>query len=167
MLLRQIMARDVEVIHPDNTVQEAAEMMKALDIGSLPVCNGRKIEGIITDRDITLRAVSAGSDSNAVTVKEIMTPDLHYCFDDQPVHEAAWIMQRYQIRRLPIVNRNKELVGMVSLGDIATGTENSSLSGSTLEEVSKSDNDADLTARQKRDDWSKSSEQTTVNQQFE
>ncbi|MCB0107401.1 MAG: CBS domain-containing protein [Caldilineaceae bacterium] len=136
MLLKEIMTPNVEVVRPDATVQEAATKMKALNVGSLPVCTGKRIQGMITDRDITTRAVAAGQDPTQTKVQDIMTPDLHYCFDDQPVSEAAGLMQRYQIRRLPIVNRSNELVGIVALGDIAVDVDNHPLAGTTLETVS-------------------------------
>ena len=136
MLLKEIMTPNVEVVRPDATVQEAATKMKALNVGSLPVCTGKRIQGMITDRDITTRAVAAGQDPTQTKVQDIMTPDLHYCFDDQPVSEAAGLMQRYQIRRLPIVNRSNELVGIIALGDIAVDVDNHPLAGTTLETVS-------------------------------
>ncbi|HRW05060.1 MAG TPA: CBS domain-containing protein [Caldilineaceae bacterium] len=136
MLLKEIMTPNVEVVRPDATLQEAATKMKALNVGSLPVCTGKRIQGMITDRDITTRAVAAGQDPTQTKVQDIMTPDLHYCFDDQPVSEAAGLMQRYQIRRLPIVNRSNELVGIVALGDIAVDVDNHPLAGTTLETVS-------------------------------
>ncbi|MEZ4617561.1 MAG: CBS domain-containing protein [Caldilineaceae bacterium] len=136
MLLKEIMTHDVEVVDPDASIQEAASKMKSLDIGSLPVCQGKKIQGMITDRDIALRAVAGGHDPNKTKVTDVMTADLYYCFDDQPVSEAAGLMQRHQIRRLPIVNRDKELVGIVSLGDLAVDVDNQKLAGTTLETVS-------------------------------
>lgn len=137
MLIKELMTRNVEIIRPDATIQEAAKQMKSLAVGSLPVCDGNKIEGMITDRDITLRAVADGRNPAQTKVRDVMTEELHYCFEDQPVHEAAGAMQRYQIRRLPIVNRNKELVGIVSLGDVAVDVDNQSLAGATLETISE------------------------------
>lgn len=137
MLIKDMMTRNVEVIDPNATVQEAAKQMKSLDVGSLPVCDGKQMQGMITDRDIVVRALANGRDVAQTKVREIMTDNLYYCFDDQPVHEAAGVMQRYQIRRLPIVNRNKELVGIISLGDVAVDTENQNLAGATLEDISK------------------------------
>ncbi|MFN8441400.1 MAG: CBS domain-containing protein [Caldilineaceae bacterium] len=137
MLIKELMTRDVDVIDPDATLQEAARQMKAIDVGSLPVCDGNKIQGIITDRDIAIRAVADGDDPTLTKVKEVMTSNLYYCFEDQPVQEAAGTMQHYQVRRLPIVNRDRELVGMVTLGDIALYTDNQKLSGTTLEMVSE------------------------------
>lgn len=137
MLIKNMMTRDVEVIRPDSGVQEAASKMKSLNIGSLPVCNGNKIQGMITDRDIAIRAVAQGLNVAQTKVADIMTGDLLYCFDDQPVSEAASVMQQHQIRRLPIVNRSKELVGIISLGDLAVDTDNAKLAGATLEDISQ------------------------------
>lgn len=137
MIVRDIMSRNVEVIHPHSVLQEAAGKMKSLDVGSLPVCDNQRLIGVITDRDITLRAVADGHDPGATKVSDVMTPELIYCYDDEPVREAAKLMERYQIRRLPIINRDKQLVGIVSLGDLAVETSNEKLSGKVLEQVSE------------------------------
>lgn len=137
MIVRDIMSRNVEVIHPHSVLQEAAGKMKSLDVGSLPVCDNQRLIGVITDRDITLRAVADGRDPGATKVSDVMTPELIYCYDDEPVREAAKLMERYQIRRLPIINRDKQLVGIVSLGDLAVETSNEKLSGKVLEQVSE------------------------------
>jgi CBS domain-containing protein len=137
MQIRDIMTRRVEVIHPDATIAEAAEKMKRLDVGPLPVCDGERLLGMLTDRDITVRATSEGRDPKSTRVRDIMTGEVFYCFEDQDVEEAAEIMQRAQIRRLPIINRDKRLVGIVSLGDLAVQTGDEELSGEVLEEVSE------------------------------
>ena len=131
------MTRNVEVVRPNSSVQDAASKMKSLDIGSLPVCDGSKIHGMITDRDIVIRAVAEGRDSTQTKVADVLTDNLIYCFEDQSVQEAADAMQQYQIRRLPIVNRDKELVGIISLGDLAVDTDNAKLAGATLVDVSQ------------------------------
>jgi CBS domain-containing protein len=137
MQIREIMTPRVEVIHPDATIEEAAEKMKRLDVGPLPVCDGERLLGMITDRDITVRATSEGRDPRTTRVRDIMTGEVFYAFDDQDVREAAEIMQRAQIRRLPIVNRDKRLVGIVSLGDVAVQTGDEELAGEVLEDVSE------------------------------
>lgn len=137
MKLKDIMSRDVEVIHPTSMLQEAAGKMKTLDVGSLPVCDNRKLVGILTDRDIAVRAVAAGRDPKRTPVSDAMTPELVFCFEDQDVKEAAKMMERYQIRRLPILDRSQQLVGIVSLGDLAIETDNERMSGQVLEEVSE------------------------------
>jgi len=137
MKLRDIMTRDVEVLRPEASVLEAAQKMRSLDVGSIPVCNGKKVLGIITDRDITIRVTADGRDPRSSKVTEFMTPDITFAFEDQDVKEAAKIMQEEQIRRLIIVDRNKDLVGFVSLGDLAVEGDNERLSGKTLEEISE------------------------------
>ncbi len=137
MHLREIMTPSVETVRPDSPLREAAQKMKSLDVGSLPVCDNRKLLGILTDRDITIRAVAEGRDPAATKVKDTMTPELIYCFDDQSLEEAAQLMERHQIRRLPILDRSHDLVGIVSLGDLAVRNRNDRLSGEVLEEVSE------------------------------
>jgi CBS domain-containing protein len=137
MIVRDIMTRNVEVISPDSVIQEAANKMKSLNVGSLPVCDNKRLLGVVTDRDITIRAVAEGLDPNNTRVSTTMTPELIYCFEDEGVQEAAKLMERHQIRRLPILNREKHLVGIVSLGDVAVETGNQNLSGWVLEEVSE------------------------------
>jgi CBS domain-containing protein len=137
MQLRDVMTRDVEVIHPDATVEEAAEKMEALNVGPLPVCDGRRLVGMITDRDITVRAVAAGVGPGEARVRDVMTPEVAYAFEDQDVREAERIMQEQQIRRLPILDRDKRLVGIVSLGDLAVDTDDADGAGETLERISE------------------------------
>jgi CBS domain-containing protein len=137
MQLKDIMTRQVEVTSPEATIQQAAEQMRRLDVGPLPVCDGDRLIGMLTDRDITVRAVAEGSDPTTTIVREAMTPEIVYGFEDQDVQEAARLMEQYQIRRLPILNRDKRLVGIVSLGDLAVGTGNPPLAGEVLEQVSE------------------------------
>lgn len=137
MRIKDIMSRDVQVIHPDSVIQEAAGKMKTLDVGSLPVCDNRRLLGVLTDRDITVRAVAAGRDPGTTKVSDTMTPELIYCFEDENIKEAAKLMERHQIRRLPILDREKHLVGIVSLGDLALETGDDKMSGEVLEEVSE------------------------------
>jgi CBS domain-containing protein len=118
-------------------VQEAAELMRSLDVGSLPVCDGRKIQGMITDRDIAIRAVADGREARQTPVREIMTPELVYCTEDEDVTAAAQLMHDHQIRRLPIINEQKELVGIVSLGDLAVETRDEKMAGQVLEGISE------------------------------
>jgi CBS domain-containing protein len=136
MHLREIMTPAVETIRPDSPLREAAQKMKSLDVGSLPVYDNHKLLGMITDRDIAIRAVAEGRDPTT-RVSEAMTPELIYCFEDQSTEEAAQVMERHQIRRLPILNRSHALVGIVSLGDLAVRHRDDRLSGEVLEEVSE------------------------------
>jgi len=131
------MTPTVEVIHPDSTLQEAAAKMKARDIGPLPVCDNRQLVGMLTDRDITVRATAEGENPTAIRVRDIMTPEVMYCFEDQLVGEAARLMQENQVRRLVVLNRDQRLVGIVSLGDLAVEAGDEQLTGQTLEQVSE------------------------------
>lgn len=136
MQLKEVMTRDVEVVRPNAALKQAAEKMRDLNVGSLPVCDGQRLVGLLTDRDITVRAVAAGRDPLVTEVREAMTGDIIYCFEDQSVEEAAQLMAERQIRRLPIIDRNKQLVGIVSLGDLAVDTGDPARVGHVLEEVS-------------------------------
>lgn len=120
MKVSEVMTRDVQVIMPDRSVRDAAKLMDDLNIGVLPVCDGERIVGIITDRDITVRATAAGKDPDETRVREIMTEDVRWCFEDGDVMGIVRMMSDVQIRRIPVVNRNKRLVGIVALGDLAT-----------------------------------------------
>jgi len=137
MRVSQVMTRNAECIKPDASVQEAAKRMKSLDVGALPVCDNDRLVGVITDRDIAVRSVAEGRDPKADRVQGTMTPDLVYCFEDEDAADAARRMQEKQIRRLPVLNRDKRLVGIVSLGDLAVEAHDDKLSGETLERVSE------------------------------
>lgn len=121
MKLKNIMTREVEVVHPDATLKEAAQKMRVRDIGFLPVCDGDRVLGVVTDRDIILRSTAEGTDPNTRIGQEFITSPIVYCFDDEDVEEAAKLMEEHQIRRVAVLSRDdKSLVGVVSLGDIAT-----------------------------------------------
>ena len=137
MQVREVMTHDVRCIAPTNTLQEAAQKMKRLDVGPLPVCENKKLKGILTDRDIVLRAVAEGLDPKEAQVSEAMTADILYCYDDQEIHEAAQLMTDAQVRRLVVLDREKHLVGIVSLGDLAVESNDDELSGRILEAVSQ------------------------------
>ena len=136
MQLRDVMTRDVEVVRPESNLIEAARKMKELDVGPIPVCDDNQIIGMITDRDIATRAVAEGRDPKHTYVRDIMTPDVVYCFEDQDVNDAARLMQQHQVRRLLVLNRSRELTGIVSLGDLAVDTGDEYMAGETLEEIS-------------------------------
>jgi CBS domain-containing protein len=137
MKIDSVMTRDVTVVSPSDSVRAAAELLKSLNIGSAPVCNGRSLVGIITDRDIAIRAVAEGRDPNHTPVEQVMTRDVVYCFEDQDMEEVADAMASSQVRRMPILNRQHQLVGIVSLGDLATEVADDELTGEVLEEVSQ------------------------------
>ena len=137
MQLKEVMTPGVEVLSPEATILAAAEKMRHLDIGLLPICDGDRLVGLLTDRDITVRAVAEGRNPVTTTVREVMTPDLVYGFDDQDVQDATRLMEQYQIRRLPVLNRHKQLVGIVALGDLAIHAGTRPLAGEVLEQVSE------------------------------
>ena len=137
MRLKEIMTKDVEVVAPEATLQDAAKKMKALNVGLIPVCNGEKVTGMLTDRDITVRATAEGRSPTRTKVSEIMSHDVAYCFEDQEIEQAVTVMEVKQIRRLPIMSRDKRLVGIVSLGDLAVHTGDQVLAGEALMEVSE------------------------------
>jgi CBS domain-containing protein len=118
MRVSQAMTSDVKVISPDRTIREAAELMAELDSGALPVGENDRLVGMVTDRDIAIRGIAAGLKPTA-KIREVMTPQVKYCFDDDEVDDVARNMGDVQVRRLPVVNRNKRLVGIISLGDVA------------------------------------------------
>lgn len=137
MKIHDIMTSTVKVARPNESVQCAARAMRTLNVGALPVCDGNRLVGMVTDRDITIRAVADGTDPKETLVKDNMSPEIVYCFEDQDAHEAERIMQERQIRRLPVLDRDKKLVGIVSLGDLATRTHETQTVGETLEKVSE------------------------------
>jgi len=115
----QVMTRGVRTMSPRDTVQLAAQAMDELNIGAVPVCDGERLVGIVTDRDITVRGVAQGRPADRAPVSEVMTEEVCWCYEDQSIEEVAKEMSEIQIRRLPVVDREKHLVGMVSLGDVA------------------------------------------------
>jgi CBS domain-containing protein len=138
MQVKDFMTSGVECISPDTTLREAAQRMKELDVGLLPICGENdRLAGMITDRDITIRAVADGLDPSTAQADDVMTPMVIYCYEDQEVSDAAHMMEQNQIRRLVVLNHEKRLVGIVSLGDLAVDTGDEELAGHTLEAVSE------------------------------
>jgi CBS domain-containing protein len=103
----------------------------------MPVCDGDRLTGLLTDRDITIRATADGRDPKKTRVSDVMSTDVAYCFEDQDVAEAVSLMEARQIRRLPVLSKDKRLIGVVSLGDIAVHARDRDLAGETLQEVSE------------------------------
>ncbi|HEY6642119.1 CBS domain-containing protein [Povalibacter sp.] len=118
MKVREAMTHDVRLVRPDQTIREAAHLMAELDVGCLPVEDNDKMVGMITDRDIAVRAVSEGHGPQT-PIRDVMSRDVKYCYDDQSVDEVTRNMADIRVRRLPVVNRSKRLVGILSLGDLA------------------------------------------------
>ncbi len=137
MELRDIMTRNVEVVRGDASLKEAATKMKTIDVGFIPVCDGDRLKGILTDRDITIRATADGRNPTKTKVADVMSTAIAYCLEDQELDEAVSLMEARQIRRLPVLNLDKQLVGIVSLGDIAVHAGDRDMAGETLEEISQ------------------------------
>lgn len=119
MRVAEVMCTDVCIVSADETIRDAAKLMDDIDAGALPVSDGDRLVGMITDRDIAVRAVAAGKGVDTA-VKDIMTGEVMYCFEDEDVQHVVENMGDIQVRRLPVMNRQKRLVGIVSLGDLAT-----------------------------------------------
>lgn len=136
MELRNIMSTNVEYVSRDTSLDEAAKIMKRFNVGSIPVCDGDILVGILTDRDIVLRSVAEGDDSSKITCGDIMSSNPIVGNTGMDIHEAARIMSDNQIRRLPVVENGK-LVGMVSLGDIAVEPNFVNEAGDALNDISK------------------------------
>lgn len=137
MKIRDIMTPDVECVWPDDSLQEAAIKMKDLDVGTLPVCDRDRIAGILTDRDVTVRAVAEGRNPRSTPVRDVMTKDIIYCYDDEGTEAAALLMKERQVRRVLVLNRYRRLVGIVSLGDLAAETGDPQRIGEVLQDVSE------------------------------
>jgi CBS domain-containing protein len=135
MQIQEIMSRNVETARPDQSIQDVARKMRDIDSGAIPVCDGDKLRGMVTDRDIVLRAVCEAR-SFDTPVSEVMSADLEYCYEDDDITAAADKMAELQVRRLVVVDRDKRLVGIVSLGDIAQQGKDKT-TGQALEEISE------------------------------
>ena len=120
MKVNEIMSKDVKLASPDETIQKAAAMMAECDAGIIPVGEGDRLVGMITDRDIAIRAVAKALDPKKTRIRDVMSAEVKYCFEDEDVNHVVQNMAELQVRRLPVVNRDKRLVGIVSVGDIAT-----------------------------------------------
>lgn len=118
--IAEVMTRDIAAISPQDNLKQAAQAMKDWDVGALPVCDGQRLVGMLTDRDITVRAVATGRPPEQIRVSEMMTDEVLWCYADQSVGEVLQQMGDAQVRRIPVINRDMQLVGMVSLGDLAT-----------------------------------------------
>ncbi|MGH8615894.1 MAG: CBS domain-containing protein [Gammaproteobacteria bacterium] len=135
MQIKDIMTPDVDLIDPEATVQAVAQKMRDDDVGAVPVAENDRLVGMVTDRDIVLRAVAEG-DIGRATARQVMSPKILYCFDDQSPDEVLRNMSKNQVRRLPVLNRAKRLVGMVSLGDVAAHAP-AELAGEALRGISR------------------------------
>ena len=118
MKVSKCMTRDVQLVNPTQSIRDAARMMAEIDAGALPVGQDDRLVGMITDRDIAVRGVAEGK-SPDTPIREIMSREVLYCFDDQELKDIARNMGEMKVRRLPVLNRDKRLVGIVSLGDLS------------------------------------------------
>ncbi len=134
MNVQKVMTTRVSWVSPDTPLSEIARRMRAEDIGSLPVAEDDRLIGIVTDRDIVLRGVADGGDVDRIKAREVMTSRVLYCYDDQAIGDVLRNMGDNQVRRLPVVTRDKRLVGVVSLGDLSRAA--GARSGSALKEIS-------------------------------
>ena len=135
MNVGQVMTTRVSWVGPDFTVPEIARRMRAEDIGSLPVAHNDRLIGMVTDRDIVLRAVADGGDIERVTAKQVMSAEVLYCYEDETVVAVLKNMGDNQIRRLPVLDRDKRLVGVVSLGDLSRAA--TQKAGGALKDISE------------------------------
>ena len=135
MKVKQAMTTEVRVASPDQTIRDAARLMAELDAGALPVAENDRLVGMITDRDIAVRAVAEGLPADT-PISEIMSHEVLYCFEDQALDDVARNMGQVQVRRLPVVSRDKRLVGILSLADIAMTASNGE-AGEALGKISR------------------------------
>lgn len=124
MRVSEAMTRHVEIINPQQSIQEAAQRMCDMDVGSLPIGENDRLVGMITDRDIAVRAVAVGK-AVSTPIREVMSTDVCYCFEDEEVSAVADNMANQQLRRLPVLNREKRLVGILTIGDLAVSEDGS------------------------------------------
>jgi CBS domain-containing protein len=136
MRVNEVMTPNVERIPPDTSLSEAGVKMREHDIGAIPVYEGDRLVGMITDRDIAIRAVAEGRNPDEMTVREAMSPGIAYCFEDEDIREAGKQMRERKVRRLIVLNRSKRLVGIVSLGDLAAQGDEK-VAGKALEAVAQ------------------------------
>jgi CBS domain-containing protein len=136
MQISERMTRNVELAAPGQSIAEAARLMASLDVGALPVGENDRLVGMITDRDIVVRALAQGHGPDT-PIRDVMSSEIRYCYEDQSVEDVARNMGDIQVRRLPVLDRDKRLVGIVSLGDIATSNEDPQRSGEALSNVSR------------------------------
>ncbi|WP_428853163.1 CBS domain-containing protein [Imbroritus primus] len=136
-ILRDVMSSKPAYLSTDESIQRAAQLMQQLDVGSLPVCDGRRLTGIVTDRDITVRCTAAGHDPAKTRVGDAMSSDPLWCTEDDAIEDACRKMAEHQVRRIPVVDRDHQLVGMVSLGDLAVKSDDAQGTSEALKDISQ------------------------------
>ncbi len=132
----QVMTRGVRSMSPSDTMIKAAQAMEELDVGAIPVCDGDRLVGMVTDRDLVIRGLAQGRAADNTRLNEVMSPEVRWCYDDQSVEEVAEQMRDAQIRRVPVVDHEKHLVGMLSLGDLAVKADEGE-AGEALQSISE------------------------------
>jgi len=137
MKIKDILTPEPQCVGSEDSLTEAVAKMKKLDVGFLPVCKNQRVIGVLTDRDIVIRAVAENLDPKTTRALEVMSGDIFYCFADQSIEEVAEIMATGRVRRLPVLNRDKHLVGIISLGDLAVRYAGSEIAARVLLRVSK------------------------------
>jgi CBS domain-containing protein len=137
MIVSEVMTRNVELASPEDTIQTAAQLMKDIGAGALPVGENDRLVGMITDRDIAIRAVAEGSAPDRTKIRDVMTSDIRYVFEDEDVAEVSGKMAQWQVRRLPVLNRAKRLVGILSLGDLALEARGQARVGEAMEGIAQ------------------------------
>jgi CBS domain-containing protein len=135
MKVSEVMTRDVQLVSPKQTIREAAKMMAECDAGALPVGENDRLVGVVTDRDIAIRAIAENKGPDT-PVREVMTPQVLYCFEDETLEHVAENMGEQQVRRLPVMSREKRLVGIVSIGDLSRSTKPNT-AGKTVAAISQ------------------------------
>ena len=150
--LKDIMTQEVEVVHPDTDLVEIARLMKERNVGALPVCEGDKIQGIITDRDIVVRAMAQEREPHQTRARDVMTKDVHWCYADDTLEHAARVMQAKNVRRLIVVDRQKNLCGLLSTKDLALGVSEERAALQTLKAIARPSAWSDLRSYS-RWDW--------------
>lgn len=136
MKVGEVMSKNIAAVNPDTPVEDIAKVMKDMNIGSVPVCEGDKVIGIVTDRDIVIRNIAVGKGGNNVQAKDVMTSGISTVDPNTDIHEAANLMADKQVRRLPVVEDGR-LVGIVALGDIAVRSKLEDNAGEALSDISK------------------------------
>lgn len=137
MLAKEVMSKKPEFLPPTATLKQAANQMRTHDYGFIPVGENDRLIGTVTDRDITIRAVAEGKDPNKTTLRDVMSKEIHYCLDSDDVEQVAKQMEKLQVRRLVVLNKEKRMTGIISLGDIVIKCKNAKLCREIAEAVSQ------------------------------
>jgi CBS domain-containing protein len=137
MQVKEIMTHNAETTKADSSLVEAAQKMRSLEVGALPVWEGNEVVGMVTDRDMVVRAIAERKDPSSTAVSEVMTPEVFYCFEDDDIHEAATMMEEKSIHRLLVLNSDNEPIGFVSLADFAVKSRDERLAWEILEKISE------------------------------